>query len=228
MKTLVDELYESIHEEIIGNRLKPGQRLHIAQLADQYHVGSGPIREALSRLLATQLVIAISQRGFRVAPISRVDLHDIYKTRAHIEVIAVTLSIEHGSDAWEAEMIAAYHRLAKFESEHKISNQEAYTEWESRHRAFNLSLIHACKLEHLLRIQSQLYCLTERYRRQWLIAGLMSSDGLHYAKEQKKIMDAALARDTQLASTLLHAHFDKAIAVIECYFSEHNLFDHFE
>jgi GntR family carbon starvation induced transcriptional regulator len=223
-KTFVDKIYEYLQEDIISNRLLPGQRLHITQLAEQYEVGPGPIREALSRLLATELVVSISQKGFRVSAISQADLNDIYKTRAHIECLALRLSMEQGNDDWEANILAAYHRLTKFETDHKIKNAEDYKEWENRHRSFNLALINACGLKHLLRIQNQLYNLTERYRRQWLIAGIKQVDGLPYAKEQKKIMDAALARNVETATKLLLKHYENATKVIELYFIENKLF----
>lgn len=224
-ETFVDKIYESIQEDIISNRFIPGQRLHIGQLAEQYNVGPGPIREALFRLLATELVVAISQKGFRVAAISQADLNDIYKTRAHIECLALRLSIEHGNDEWEANILSAYHRLAKFESEHTIKKMEDYKEWEIRHRAFNIALLNACELKHLLRIQDQLYNLTERYRRQWLIAGIKRIDGLPYAKEQKKIMDAALSRNVETATKLLYKHYENAVKVLELFFKKNNLFN---
>jgi GntR family carbon starvation induced transcriptional regulator len=223
-ETAVDKIVEYIQDDITSLRLKPDQRLHIAQLAEQYKVGPGPIREALSRLTSTELVIPLSQRGFRVASVSRKDLHDIYQTRTHIEAIALSLSIEKGDDEWEANIIGTYHRLAKFESEHSIKSPLDYHTWEMRHREFNLALISACGLTHLLRIQQQLYILTERYRRQWLLAGAEHPDGLPYAKEQKKIMEAVLARDSALAIKLLHKHFENAVTVIESYFLEKNLF----
>lgn len=224
MTTLIDSIYEKVYEEIIASNLRPGQRLHISQLASHYQVGLSPIREALSRLLATELVTAISQKGFRVATVSLTDLNDIYKTRAHIECLALRLSIEQGNDEWEANIIAAYHRLAKFESEHPIKKLQDYKEWEIRHRAFNLALINACRLKHLLRVQHQLYNLTERYRRQWLIAGIKQTEGLSYSKEQKKIMDATLTRDAPLATKLLHKHFETATDVISSYFVKNNFF----
>jgi len=223
-KTAVDKIFQLIQEDIIVNRFLPGQRLHIAQLADQYNVGPGPIREALSRLLATELVVAISQKGFRVASVSRVDLNDIYKTRAHIECLALQLSIAKGNDAWEANIIAAYHSLSKFEAENKIISTDDYQEWEKRHRNFNLALINACGLQHLLRIQGQLYNLTERYRRQWLLSGVNQPDGLPYAKEQKKIMDAALARNVETATKLLHKHYVNAVKTIEQFFIDNDWF----
>lgn len=222
---LVDKIVELIQEDIVSGALEPGQRLHIAQLAEQFQVGPGPVREALSRLLATELVVAISQKGFRVAPISHADLIDIYTTRAQIEALALSLSIEHGDDEWEAKIIAAYHRLAKFESDQKINNNEDYREWENRHRDFNLALISACHLKHLLRIQGQLYQLTERYRRQWLMEGIKRIDGIPYAKEQKKIMDAALARNTETATKLIIKHYENATNVIASYFIKNKLFD---
>lgn len=228
MKTLIDSIYAKIHEEIVSGHLHPGQKLHISQLASHYQVGLSPIREALSRLLATELVTAVSQKGFRVATVSLKDLNDIYTTRAHIEALALQLSIEQGTDEWEAKIIAAHHRLAKFESEHPIRNADDYKEWEIRHHAFNLALIDACGLTHLLRIQYQLYNLTERYRRQWLMAGIKQSHGLPYAKEQKKIMDATLARNAELATKLLRKHYENAIEVIGAHFSKHHLFSHGE
>jgi DNA-binding GntR family transcriptional regulator len=59
---LVDEIYESIQEEIILNKFLPGQRLHIVQLAEHYNVGREPVREALSHLLSTELIIVIIKK----------------------------------------------------------------------------------------------------------------------------------------------------------------------
>jgi GntR family carbon starvation induced transcriptional regulator len=216
-ETLVDKIYQCIHEDIISLRLLPDQRLHIAQLANQYEVGPGPIREALSRLISTQLVITLSQRGFRVAPLSRDDLRDVYQTRSNVEAMALMLSIERGDDRWEAEIISSHHLLIKYETEHPLNHPDDYKEWEKRHRAFNLALINACGLTHLLRIQEQLYNLTERYRRQWLLAGTTQPMGLSYAEGQKKIMNAVLARNSEKAITLLHKHFENAVGVIEAY-----------
>lgn len=223
--TLADFIYDKLHEDIIAGHLKPGQKLHIAELAKQYHVALSPIREALARLSESELVIAKSQRGFTVSPLSQRDLLDLYKTRAYIEAIALNLSIENGNDDWEAEILAAFHRLAKFEEKLTLASVEHYNEWEKRHRAFNLALIKACGLRHLLDIQNKLYHLTERYRRKWLLAGLQHTSGLHYAKEQKKIMEAALNRNAEQATQLLHQHYEKALQVIEAYFIAENLFN---
>src|SRR5688572_12412514 len=126
--TFVDKIFQSIQSDIITWQLLPGQRLHIADLAEKYGIGPGPVREALSRLISTDLVRAVSQRGFRVRTVSSEDLHDVYQTRAEIEAIALRLSIEKGDDEWEALVISNYHRLAKFEQNTLIKTTTQYQE----------------------------------------------------------------------------------------------------
>lgn len=207
---LTDTVYNQIYDDILTLRLKPGQRLHIAELAKHYGVGLSPVREALSRLTATDFVIATSQKGFRVAQTSQTDLEDLYATRVLIEENALKLAIEKGDETWEAGILAAYHRLSQYEKKSPLESMEDYQEWEKRHRAFNLALIEACGLSHLLQIQEKLYRQTERYRRLWVLAGLQKGKRLPYAIRQKQIMDAVLNRDSEKACLFLREHFKKA------------------
>ncbi|MCE5318726.1 MAG: FCD domain-containing protein [Parachlamydia sp.] len=210
MESLTDNVYNLIYEDILMVRLKPGQRLHIAGLAKQYGVGLSPVREALSRLTATDFVVATPQKGFRVAEASQKDLEDLYATRTAVEEIALKMAIEKGDESWEAGIMAAYHRLSQYEKRSPLKSMEDYQEWEKRHRAFNLALITACGLCHLLQIQEKLYRQTERYRRLWLLAGLEGGKPLRYAIRQKPLMDAVLARDSDKACFCLREHFKKA------------------
>ncbi len=217
MTSMTDQVYQAIYEEIINGTLHPNQKLHIAQLAEKFDVGLSPIREALSRLIATNLVIAISQRGFKVASISREDLDDIYTTRTFIEKIALKLSIEKGDENWEGELISAFHCLSHTESKMDQLDFTSYQRWEKHHRAFNLKLIGACGLNHLLQIQEKLYHETERYRRIWVFAGMQENRVLKFSVKQKALMEAALARDTEKATHLLEEHFAHAKKLIAQY-----------
>lgn len=115
MDSLTDTVYKRIYENLLMVRLKPGQRLHIAGLAKQYGVSLSPAREALSKLTARDLVIATAQKGFRVAETSQKDLEDLYATRTLIEESALKLAIEQDDEKWEAEIMAAHHRLSQYE-----------------------------------------------------------------------------------------------------------------
>jgi len=219
MTSRSDEIYTLIYNDILDCVLKPGQRLHIQELAEKYGATLSPVREALSKLTATELVVAIAQKGFRVAEISLDDLYDIYRTRVAIEQIALKLSIEQGDDSWEAELLKAYHRLEQFEKKSKMDTMSEYEEWEKRHKAFTLALMSGCNLSHLLRIHEKIYTQTERYRRMWIKAALATQKHLAFAAKQKPIMQAALARDTQSAQDFLSRHFEKATTLIARYLS---------
>jgi GntR family carbon starvation induced transcriptional regulator len=223
MDSLSDKAYHKIYEEILCGNLRPNQKLHIAQLAKKFEVGLSPVREALSRLTATNLVKAESQRGFKVAPMSLEDLNDIYTTRAHIESIALTLSIEKGGAEWEAALVASFHLLSQTEKSLEKLTEETYNQWELRHRAFNYNLINACGLKHLLQIQEKLYYETERYRRIWVFAGLRENRVLSFSAKQKNIMKAALSRDATKAVSLLVQHYENARRLIAQSLSDREL-----
>jgi GntR family carbon starvation induced transcriptional regulator len=209
-----EDLYETIYAEILDGIIPAGKKILIANLAKRYGVGLSPVREALSRLTATTLVIARSQRGFIVAPLSRKDMEDIYITRSYIEELALSLSIEKGDAHWEAEAAAAYYRLAQIEKKITLDSMQSYKEWEKYHREFNAALISACGLQHLLDIQELIYRLTERYRRVWFRTGLKKNKALLFSLKQKAILDAALSRDAKKATGLLKEHFQRARELI--------------
>jgi GntR family carbon starvation induced transcriptional regulator len=215
----VEDLHQAIYEEILDGVIPAGKKVHIANLAKRYGVGLSRVREALSRLTATELVIAKTQRGFVVAPLSRKDMEDIYVTRSYIEELALSLSIEKGDAHWEAEAAAAYYRLAQIEKKTTLDSMQSYKMWEKYHREFNVALISACGLQHLLDIQELIYRLTERYRRVWFRTGLKKNKSLLFSSKQKAILDAALARDAKKATGLLRDHFKRARELISKAFS---------
>jgi DNA-binding transcriptional regulator YhcF (GntR family) len=75
----------NVGHDVVCGKLAPGERLRVEHLKDQYAVGAGTLREALSLLVADALVTSEGQRGFRVAPISMEDLEDVTNTRVMLE-----------------------------------------------------------------------------------------------------------------------------------------------
>ena len=99
--------YPALKRDILRGVFAPGEKLLMSALKARYGLGVGPLREALSQLVAEHLVVAISQRGFRVAPMSLAELADIYDARAHLEAMILGLAIARGDDAWEAQIVAS-------------------------------------------------------------------------------------------------------------------------
>ena len=134
------QILDSLTNDIIQGEYSPRQKLHIKTLKERYNVGTSPLREALSQLIAKDLVISKNQRGFYVSDISIDDLTDIYQARAKIESLCIEMAIEKGDDFWEANLIAASHRLNKYSKSDKIDMGE----WQSPHAAFHEALVVGC------------------------------------------------------------------------------------
>lgn len=209
-RTLVSVAFERLRADILSCKHPPGQKLPFLKLKQAYGVGLSPLREALSRLVASGLVTADEQRGFRVAQASIADITDIAMVRKETEGLALAKSIEFGDDNWEAEIVAARHRLALLEkgSSKDVEDEEV---WEARHREFHTALISACHSPWLMRIAGLVNDQFDRYRR---MAVDNSLSGTPTSLEHQKIMEAALKRDADAAVQLLREHIDDARALI--------------
>ncbi|MCE1240066.1 MAG: FCD domain-containing protein [Azonexaceae bacterium] len=200
-KTLAEGAYRALRRDIIEGRLAPGEKLRVEHLKDNYGVGAGTLREALSLLISDALVVSQGQRGFRVAPVSLADFDDITRTRVMLECEALRQSIAIGDDAWEADLVAAFHRLAR--AEEKRIGSESREEWEERNRIFHEVLISACPSRWLKHFLSLLYQQAERYRRLSLYLQPIPRD-IH--SEHESLLQAAIRRDADGAAAILSEH----------------------
>jgi DNA-binding GntR family transcriptional regulator len=83
-----EEIREQLIEDILKGRLAPGARLVETQIARQFGVSQGPVREALRDLELFGFIVCSPFRGTQVRKISTDDLLEIYPIRAAIEGVA--------------------------------------------------------------------------------------------------------------------------------------------
>lgn len=185
-------------------RYSPGAKVRLEDIRQSFGVSWSPIREAITRLVSEGLMVADTQKGYRVAPASRAELKETIRLRVMLESLALRLSIALGDDAWEAQLLSAQHRLAKLESK-RISGQET-EQWEAWHEAFHSALTEACQSPILLQFCQQLNKIQDRYRRVFFTHHDVDRD---VASEHRLITDAALARDADLACRLLTDHIER-------------------
>ncbi len=209
-KTLVESAYRALRRDITEGRLAPGEKLRVEHLKDNYGVGAGTLREALSLLISDALVVSQGQRGFRVAPVSLDDFEDITRTRVMLECDALRQSIAMGDDAWEANLLAAFHLLTK--AEEKRIGSDDREEWEERNRVFHEALISACPSRWLKHFLSILYQQAERYRRLALYLKPIPRD-IH--DEHEALLRAAIARDADKATAILAEHIQLTFRSIQ-------------
>ena len=206
------QILDSLTNDILQGNYMPREKLHIRTLKERYNVGTSPLREALSQLIVKDLVISENQRGFYVSDISIDDLTDIYQARAKIESLCIEMAFQKGDDHWEANALAASHRLNKYSESEHIDMEE----WQNRHSAFHKSLVAGCMSPRLLQIRHSLYEKSTRYRNLWLKENISNTENLDInQKEHSELLDLALNRDTEGATRLIEDHILTPVEIIK-------------
>ena len=203
--SLIDVALQQMKKSIICCELAPGEKLKVAELSKSYGLSSSPIREALNRLAQEGIVEANENKGFRVTELSMEDFREITRLRCLLESEALADAIAHGDDAWEANVLGAFHRLGLIEKKLGKVAVVLDDDWAQRHKAYHFALFSACPSPLLLRMIDSLFDRAERYRR---FSALHRTSERRKGDEHKQLMDAALARDSEKAVDLLKRHIN--------------------
>lgn len=95
----VNDLYEHLRQMAVLYTIRPGERVNELELAERFNVSRTPLREALNRLVAENLLTFVPNRGFFVRELHRQDVFDLYELRRSIEASAVSLACERAKDS---------------------------------------------------------------------------------------------------------------------------------
>lgn len=118
------EVYNLLKEMIYIGKLAPGNKININQLSREFNISSIPLREALSRLHADNLVILEPNRGYKVSDIlNKKQFENLMETRILMEVFAVRKMIRYNNLSFvdDLERITKEMKRMKIgESEEKI------------------------------------------------------------------------------------------------------------
>jgi DNA-binding GntR family transcriptional regulator len=107
------DVERALRQAILGGYLKPGNRIIEGDIADQFQVSRGPVREALSNLEQNGLVSRKRHRGTFVNTLSQRDVTEIYTMLALLEGEAASLAINRLTDrdfAVLAGLIESFHQ----------------------------------------------------------------------------------------------------------------------
>ena len=205
--SLTQRAYELLREDLMACRFEPGDPLRISELCTRLAVSQGAVREALSRLTSEGLVEARPQRGFRVMPNSAADLRDLTDARVDIEKICLRRAIAAGDLNWEARIVAVFHRLSRTPTIDEGPPRRFNAAFVALHDEFFDALVAGCDSPWLSRMRQMLSVQERRYhgRLRPPVAGERD-----LIAELRAVMDAALARDAELACSLIAAHMQRS------------------
>ena len=97
---LADDVYDTLLSQLMSLRIVPGSRVTIDALAREMGVSQTPIRDALGRMEADDLVVRIPHAGYRIPPqITRDRFEDMLEVRLLLEPAAARRAAERASAA---------------------------------------------------------------------------------------------------------------------------------
>jgi DNA-binding GntR family transcriptional regulator len=205
--TVADNTYRQIREDIIFGRLAPEEKLRLDRLRGRYGASVSTLREILNRLTSEGLVVAEGQRGFEVAPVSPESLKEIASLRLLLESHALELSFAAGDMEWEAEVVAAHHKLQATERMMASSDRSITETWKRYESQFHQAMIAACGSRALLDVHAGVF---DKYLRYQMIS--LTFRGQIAADEHWQMREAALRRDAPAAQAILKRHIEGGVA----------------
>lgn len=204
--TVGETLFRRLRRDIIAGALKPGQKLTLDKLRDQYGASISTLREILNRLTTEDFVVAEGQRGFEVAPATQAGLREIGDLRLVLECHALDLSFAAGDLEWEGRVVAAHHKLAAVERQLLEGNRQRTPEWIAYDWAFHNALISACGSLLLMKTHGSVF---DRFLRYHMLAA--SFRGPAVSKDHEALFRLAMARDAKGAKARLAEHVNLGI-----------------
>ena len=203
---LTSRVIEALRGQVLSGNLPPRQRLKVASLAAAHGVSLNVIREALNRLAGQGLVDAEPQFGFSVRGLSASDLEDLVAQRVLMESIALRRCIERSCPDWQADVLAAHHRLHRTSMKRDDAVAGLNPLWLERHDDFHRVMLQACGSPRLFQMIRQMAEAAELYQRALL--PVVERDAEMEA-EHAELLAAILGERAEDAVRVLVTHLEK-------------------
>jgi DNA-binding GntR family transcriptional regulator len=200
--TKAEAAYQQLRERIVEGSLAPGATINQERLAADLGLSITPLREALRRLEAEELVALSAHKIVRVMPLSRRELYELCLTRGQLDPLAATLAAAEATDQ-EAQAILD---LTAQQPAHDLRGRLA------ANRRFHLAIYAASHNKVLAAILRQLWDRTDRYR--ILVIGDRGSHD-DIGTEHQDIARAILGRESDLVAELMRHHVQQALQSAE-------------
>jgi DNA-binding GntR family transcriptional regulator len=192
---LSEEVADRLREEVMAGVLRPGDFIRLDAVAQRFGVSVTPVREALLLLRGEDVVRLIPRRGFVVAPLSRVDVQDLFELQAQLAGELAARAVSRLSAADIALLVDINKALQEAVAEQATERIESL-EYQF-HRTINIAA-DSRKLGYVLRSATQ-----------YLPRRFFTADA-HWRravnKDHRSILVALQAGDAEQARQAVQAH----------------------
>lgn len=193
---------EQLRAAIMHGVLAPGGQLGEVELAAQFGVSRGPLREAMQRLVQEGLLRSEHNRGLFVISLDPDDVRDIYAARAAVERAAVA-SILRGDRNQAATRLEEVH--SEMVNAARLGDRAALSDADLR---FHETLVGLSESPRLTRMHGTLLVETRM-----CLTALQNTDrpAVDAVEEHGELVAAVRAGDKRRLIRLIDAHMDDAL-----------------
>lgn len=196
---LRDVVFNTLRQEILTGKMKPGERLMEIHLANKLGVSRTPIREAIRKLELEGLVIMIPRKGAEVAQISWKSLKDVLEVRRALDVLAIELACERMT---QEELESLYRACESFEEATKTKDTRKIAEADV---AFHDIIVASTGNKRLIQLVNNLSEQMYRYRFEYIKD---SSQHRMLIEEHKEMYRSIQNKDKIAAAGVVKKHID--------------------
>ena len=214
--TLSADLAEQLSQAIIRGELAQGSKLSEPELARQYGVSRGPLREAIIQLQSLGLVTRQANLGARVITLTPQSAAETFAVREALEGMAARLACSAATDA----ELASLKRLIQKHAQ-ELENAPSHSVDQEGNYDFHLHIIRASHNRQLMTLLGEeLYARIRMFRQH---TADQRGDPWQALQEHKMIVDALCHREADLAEMLMRRHISRSRTLIESYLKAHPL-----
>jgi len=210
-KTKNVAVYNKLRQGIIKGKLKPGQKVVMADLAKAFGLSETPVREAIRRLESEGYVDFTPHTGAIVTKIDEGELVEIYLIRIALEELATRLASPHITEK-DIDFLNKKNR----EMEMAIQ-QNRYEILAGINKLFHLRIYKAAPFPRLYKMICDLWDTFERWPS---VFSYVPERAAASVEEHKKIIQALQARDTDLADQLIKEQKERTLKALQKYMAQ--------
>lgn len=202
LRTKAEHAYHEIRVRILDGELAPGAIVTSEFLAAELGLSATPVREALRRLAADDLVVLSAHRDLRIKPLSKAEIEGLYAVRRNLDMMAASLACVHaGDEDLEVPGVLLPQQSAAEDVRRAIRDN----------REFHRAIYARCANDVLIGLLESLWDRTDRYRL-LLLHRQDRAEGIH--REHVAIAEAFAARDGDVLRHALEHHTDAALDLL--------------
>jgi len=229
--SLADEVAFRIQAAILDGEYPPGTHLQQDDLCVRFGVSRTPVREALRKLQAQNLVDLVPNKGAMVSTRTRVELLEVYALRAELEGFAAGLAARHVTPESLAELSAAQDAITGAMSQLRPGRMSPEDE-----AAFNTRItignerfhgvVH--RLAANARLTRTLEDLQSYFPKDYVWRAIGDSPEGHVLSvgEHDQIRDALAAGNARGARRTMSSHIQHAGRLLIAYLDRHQFWSH--